>query len=194
MVQVQDIYKNRVKNDRNIFDIPALLSSKWFFRSGFPYSEDKRAGISKMFLLFFTLFFYIPWVDHFFEHGLTPWTYILFLTYYWLYIQNYKDFQQLEHLIGVKILVAQKIITFGTGARQFGVFLYYLAFSRKCPPKNKKNKKHSSLFFLFTNLRHNFISSKKFYELRVLRSLKLTCKQNFKLSMNRFPKFWAFIS
>ena len=30
-----------------------------FSHSGFPQSEDKRAGISKIFLLFFTLFLYI---------------------------------------------------------------------------------------------------------------------------------------
>ena len=32
-----------------------------FSRSGFPHCEDKRAGISKIFLLFFTLFLYIHW-------------------------------------------------------------------------------------------------------------------------------------
>ena len=31
-----------------------------FSHSGFPHSQDKRAGISKIFLLFFTLFLYIP--------------------------------------------------------------------------------------------------------------------------------------
>ena len=33
-----------------------------FFHSGFPHSQDKRAGISKIFLSFFTLFLYIPWL------------------------------------------------------------------------------------------------------------------------------------
>ena len=32
-----------------------------FSHSGFPRSQDKRAGISKKMLSFFTLFLYIPW-------------------------------------------------------------------------------------------------------------------------------------
>ena len=70
------MYKNKVKNDRKIFEIPALLSCEWgtpewesskyyiynfeFSRSRLPHSQDKRAGISIFFLSFFTLFFYIP--------------------------------------------------------------------------------------------------------------------------------------
>ena len=73
------MYKNRVKNDRFFFEIPALLSCKRgnpaeneagklkknicyfeFAHSGFPRSQDKRAGISKKILSFFTLFLYIP--------------------------------------------------------------------------------------------------------------------------------------
>ena len=41
------------------------LNFPTLFCSRFPRSEDKRAGNSKFFLLFFTLFFYIPWVNHF---------------------------------------------------------------------------------------------------------------------------------
>ena len=33
-----------------------------FSRSGFPCLQNKRAGISKKFLSFFTLFLYIPWL------------------------------------------------------------------------------------------------------------------------------------
>ena len=65
----QGMYKNRVENDRNFFEIPALLSceqgnsaenrvwenSKYvccfeFSCSGFPCSKDKSAGISKKIL------------------------------------------------------------------------------------------------------------------------------------------------
>ena len=69
------MYKNRVKNDRKIFEIPAILLSSQlqqgnpeqensrynfeFFGSGFPHSQEKRMGISKVFLSFFTLPFYI---------------------------------------------------------------------------------------------------------------------------------------
>ena len=51
------MYKNRLENDRNGFEIPALLSCKQgnskylcyfeFSNSGFSRSQDKRAGISK---------------------------------------------------------------------------------------------------------------------------------------------------
>ena len=72
----QGMYKNWVKNNRNNCEIPALLSCKQgnperetsklfvyyfeFSRSGFPYWEDKRVAISKIFLSFFTLFLYTP--------------------------------------------------------------------------------------------------------------------------------------
>ena len=70
------MYKNRAENDRIFFEIPALLSCEWgnsaenragnskyicyfeFSHSGFPHSQDKRAGISKKNLFFFTLFLY----------------------------------------------------------------------------------------------------------------------------------------
>ena len=66
-------YKNREKNDRNIFEISALLSCEWGnpelnfpapFDAEFPCSLDKRAGISNNFLSFSTLFYihnYIHW-------------------------------------------------------------------------------------------------------------------------------------
>ena len=65
------MYKNRVENYRNYFEIPSLLScergnsaengvGKFKTRSEFPRSQDKRAGISNFFLSFFTLFLYIP--------------------------------------------------------------------------------------------------------------------------------------
>ena len=82
-VLVLDIvmYKKRVENDIIFFwnSCSFILwmkksSRKWsgkiqnicyfeFSHSGFPHSQDKRAGISKKFLSFFTLFFYIPWLD-----------------------------------------------------------------------------------------------------------------------------------
>ena len=51
--KLQDMYKNRVKNDIKDFEIPALLSSQ-------RGSQDKVEVISKLFMSFFTLFFYIP--------------------------------------------------------------------------------------------------------------------------------------
>ena len=50
------MYKNWVKNDKIIY------YNSEFFRSGFPHSQDKRAGISKHFLSFSTLSLYIPWI------------------------------------------------------------------------------------------------------------------------------------
>ena len=59
------MYKNRVNNDRNFFEIPTLLSCKWGnpegenskyilnfpapFSARFPRLQDKRVGISKNF-------------------------------------------------------------------------------------------------------------------------------------------------
>ena len=81
------MYKNRVKNDGIFFEIPTLLSCKQenqaenragkfkityiyiilnfptLFSAGFPRLQDKRAGISKNFLSFSTLFLYIPWLE-----------------------------------------------------------------------------------------------------------------------------------
>ena len=59
------MYKNRVNNNRFFFEIPALLSSQWgnpereagifkyneFSYSGFPCSQGKRVGISKIFFV-----------------------------------------------------------------------------------------------------------------------------------------------
>ena len=74
---VQGIYENWVKNDRNVFEIPALLSCTneeiqsgkiqnnisilnfpALFSAEFHHLQDNRAGISKNFLSFFTLIFY----------------------------------------------------------------------------------------------------------------------------------------
>ena len=61
------MYKNRVKNNRNFFEIPALLTCEQgnqegkiqnniyilnfpiLFSAGFPRSQDKRTGISNFF-------------------------------------------------------------------------------------------------------------------------------------------------
>ena len=76
------MYKNWIKYDRKIFEIPSLLSCKQgnpaengvgkirnicyfeFSHSGFPCSQDKRVGISKKFLSFFTLFLNFFWNSH----------------------------------------------------------------------------------------------------------------------------------
>ena len=69
------MYKNRVENNRKILKIIALLywergnsaengagkfKINMYFYAEFPRSQDKSAGSSKSFLLFSTLFLYIP--------------------------------------------------------------------------------------------------------------------------------------
>ena len=53
--------KSRVLGKFNITSIFYILNFPAPFSAGFPYSQDKTAGISEIFLLFFTLFLYIAW-------------------------------------------------------------------------------------------------------------------------------------
>ena len=75
--------ENRVKNDRKKSEILALLSCergnsercraeklKEFTHSGFPHWENKRAGSSKIFLSFVTLFLYITLVLPTYKSGI----------------------------------------------------------------------------------------------------------------------------
>ena len=51
----EEIKSGKIQNNIYILNFPAQFSA------GFSHSQDKRAGISKYFLSFSTLFIYIPW-------------------------------------------------------------------------------------------------------------------------------------
>ena len=65
----EEIQSGKIQNNMLILNFPAPFSA------GFPLTlQDKRVGISKVFLSFLTLFLYIPWVC----------TRHLSLSFYWI--------------------------------------------------------------------------------------------------------------
>ena len=80
----------------------------------------------------------------------------------------------LEHLIEVKRLAAQKIITLGAGARQFGFFLDNLALSEKCPPRN-------SAIYTQKIINKSMSLAAIFWWTESVENFKLTDKQNIQI-------------
>ena len=58
------VQSGKIQNNIYILNYPAPFSA------GFPHSQDKRAGISKKFVLFFTLFLYISWFGYILSYEL----------------------------------------------------------------------------------------------------------------------------
>ena len=88
----------------------------------------------------------------------------------------------MEHLIVIKILVAHKIITLGTGARQFGFFLDNLTLSEKCPPRN-------SAIYTQKFVNKSMSLAAIFWWTESVENFKLTDKQNIQIIYEPISKF-----